>query len=147
MKEPSFRGYAAVASGLMLDRARADALRELVDADGLAPSLRLQIARALGLLADPHGVPALVASFKNAGTLAEVASTAEALGLIGDPGAVAPLLAVLEDPRQPPLNRGFAAAGLGLLAEKSDLPWTALFTVASNYRAKTPALAEIFDIL
>ena len=35
----------------------------------------------------------------------------------------------------------------GLLAEKTSLPWNAVFSVDSNYRAKVDALSEILDIL
>jgi hypothetical protein len=54
---------------------------------------------------------------------------------------------VLRDAGETPQRRGFAAVGLGLLAEKTDLPWSSRFTIDSNYRAKTAALIEIFDIL
>src|SRR5262249_13151485 len=102
---------------------------------------------SLGLMGDPKAIPALLDEFGHADTLYEVASTAQALGLIGDRRAVDGLVKVLEDGSQPPQRRGFAAAGLGLLGEKSDLPWTAIFEVASNYRAKTPSIKELFDLL
>ncbi len=149
LKEPSqsLRSYTAVGLGLMCANEAAEPLRAVLPKKGLDTTMRLQLARALGLLGDRRAVTDLVANFRTAETQVEAASTAEALGLIGDRAAVDPLLAVLQDEQQSGIRRGFAAVGLGLLAEKSELPWNAVFTVGSNYRARTPALAEIFDIL
>ncbi len=146
-KNQVLKSYVAIGLGLMGATEAAEPLRSVMGAKGLDASLRLQIARALGLLGDRQAVPLLVANLRAAETFVEVGSTVQALGLIGDRDAVAPLLELLNDGKQHALRRGFAAVGLGLLAEKSDLPWNAVFTVGSNYRAKTPALAEIFDIL
>ncbi len=145
--DPPFRGYLAVGMGLMLARDRADDLRALLVTKGAEPRMKLQLARALGLLGDPRAVDVLIEQLASADTISETASTAQALGLIGDRSAVAPLIALLQDARQVPVRRGFAAVALGLLAEKSELPWNAAFTAASNYRARTPAFREIFDIL
>jgi HEAT repeat protein len=146
-KNQILKSYVAIGLGLMDAREAAAPLRAVMKAKGLDPMLRIQVARALGLLGDREAVAALVENLQVADTLGETSATAQALGLIGDREAVDPLLAILGDERQPSLRRGFAAVGLGLLAEKGDLPWNAPFTVGSNYRAKTPALAEIFDIL
>ena len=146
-KNQVLKSYVAIGLGLMGAADATEPLRAALAAKGLDPSLRLQIARALGLLADRQSVPLLVENLRDADTFVEVSSTVQALSLIGDRAAVDPLLALLEDPKQHALRRGFAAVGLGLLAERTELPWNAIFTVGSNYRAKTPALAEIFDIL
>jgi HEAT repeat protein len=146
-RDPSFRGYAAIGIGLMLDRRHSDALLGAIDGKGLAPKFKLQLARALGLLGDPKAVATLLTQFKEATTLGEQTATVEAVGLIGDRDAIAPLIALVRDTSETGIRRGLAAVGLGLLAEKSELPWNAVFTVDSNYRAKTAALAEIFDIL
>ncbi|MSR47585.1 MAG: HEAT repeat domain-containing protein [Planctomycetes bacterium] len=146
-KNQVLRSYVSIGLGLLDADEAAAPLREALGSNGLDSGLRLQIARALGILGDRRAVPLLVENLTHANTFTEIGSTAQALGLIGDREAVEPLLGLLEDPKLPPLQRGFAAVGLGLLAEKSDLPWHAVFTVGSNYRAKTPALAEIFDIL
>jgi HEAT repeat protein len=146
-RDAPMRGYVAVAFGLMLDHKRADEVRDLIDDKGIETRFRLQLARSLGLLGDAGAVPTLLQTLEQAQSQYEVSSTVQALGLIGDRTAVDPLVKLFGDPSQVPLRRGFAAVALGLLAEKSELPWNAVFTVASNYRAKTPALAEIFDIL
>jgi len=146
-RDPALRGYLAVALGLLLDRGRADEMRLLLVQKGIDARFRLQLARALGLIGDPGAVGMLTRNLEQAETTHEVASTAQALGLIGDRSAVEPLIALLGDGEQAPLRRGFAAVALGLVAERTELPWNAIFTVNSNYRARTPALAEIFDIL
>ena len=146
-RDPALRGYLAVASGMLGDRSQAQPVRELLEKKGLDSQLRLQLARSLGLMADPRAIPALLENLRTAETVYETSSTAKALGLIGDRRAVEPLLALLADPQQAPLRRGFAAVGLGLLAEKSELPWNSIFTMATNYRARTATLVEITDIL
>jgi HEAT repeat protein len=146
-RDPSLRGYDAVALGLLLDRRHADLLLGALDGKGLEPRFKLQVARALGLLGDPKAVPALMRQFADATTLGETTATVEAIGLIGDRGAITPLVRMVGDAGETSIRRGLAAVALGLLAEKSELPWNAVFTVDSNYRAKTAALAEIFDIL
>jgi HEAT repeat protein len=146
-KDPALRGYVAVALGLLFDVEHSPMLREALTTPGASHVFKLQIARSLGLMGDPKAIPALLDEFTHAETLYEISSSAQALGLVGDRRAVDGLVKVLEDRAQPAQRRGFAAAGLGLLGEKSDLPWNAIFEVASNYRAKTPSLAEIFDLL
>ena len=58
-----------------------------------------------------------------------------------------PLLEILGNKSKQPLQRGFAEIALGILAEKSSLPWNVAFAVDANYRAKVDALSEILDLL
>jgi HEAT repeat protein len=146
-RDSSLRGYLAVGLGLMVSRRHSELLTTALDKKGLEPKAKLQLARSLGLLGDPNAIELLTRQFKEASTLQETSATVEALGLIGDRGAIAPLVTILRDERDTPLRRGFAAVGLGLLAEKTELPWNTRFTIDSNYRAKTAALVEIFDLL
>jgi HEAT repeat protein len=146
-RESPLRGYLAVGLGLMNSRRHSEALITALETKGVDSKAKLQYARALGLLGDAKAVDVLTRQFKESNTLQESSATVQALGLIGDRGAIVPLVAVLRDARETPQRRGFAAVGLGLLAEKTDLPWSTRFTIDSNYRAKTAALIEIFDIL
>jgi HEAT repeat protein len=145
--DQSLKGYIAVSLGLMRSNKKAEAFRKLITTKGLEPKFRLQLARALGLMGDTQAVETLVAYLQAAETQAESASAAQALGLIGDRSAVDPLLAILRNQSKQPQARGFAAVALGIIAEKTQLPWNAVFSVNSNYRAKVPALSEILDIL
>jgi len=150
MKESNdqpLKGYIAVSLGMMRYVAAADTLRDSIKQKGIDWRYRLNLARALGLMNDVAAVPTLVEELVNAKTLSESSSIAQALGLIGDKSAIDPLKNVLGDKAMNGKQRGFAAVALGLLAEKNDLPWNAEISVGLNYRAKTPAVAEILDIL
>jgi HEAT repeat protein len=125
---------------------KADSLRELIQTKGLGQRYRIQLARALGLMSDRAAVGPLIDCLRNAETIADSSSAAQALGLIGDRSTVAPLLAILNDPSTPGLTRGFTAAALGMIAEKTRLPWNAPFSVDSNDRAKFDVLAEILEV-
>lgn len=141
------KGYIAVSLGLMRDTTRAAALREEIKKKGLEQKFRLQLARALGLMSDAEALPDLIGYLKTAETLAEISSAAQAVGLIGDKSAVDPLLQIVKNESAQPMSRGFAEVALGILAEKTPLPWYIVFSVDANYRAKVDALSEILDIL
>jgi HEAT repeat protein len=141
------KGYIAVSLGLMRASKYNDSLREHILKKGLDQKFRLQLARSLGLMSDAQAVPTLIDYLQTAETIAESSSAAQALGLIGDRSAVEPLLSILKNKSKQPLQRGFAAVALGIIAEKTTLPWNAVFSVDSNYRAKVDALSEILDIL
>jgi HEAT repeat protein len=141
------QGYLAVALGLMRENTKAEILRSLITKKGFEQKFRLQLARALGLMSDTQAVSTLIDFLQSAETIAESSSAAQALGLIGDKSALEPLLAILKNKSKQPLQRGFAAVALGIIAEESDLPWNSVFSVDSNYRAKVGALSEILDIL
>jgi len=145
--DPPLKGYIAVGLGLMRANAHAAEMREEIQKKGLHPRYRLQLARALGLMGDLEALPALIRYLESAETLAETASAAQAVGLVGDRSAVKPLLEILGNKSKQPLQRGFAEIALGILAEKSALPWNVVFAVDSNYRAKVDALSEILDLL
>jgi HEAT repeat protein len=145
--DQQLKGYIAVSLGLMRVTKNVETLRALISKKGLEHKFRLQLARSLGLMSDTQAVPTLIDYLQTAETLTETASAAQALGLIGDKSATDPLLAILRNKSKQPTARGFAAVALGLLAEKTSLPWNAVFSVDSNYRAKVDALSEILDIL
>ncbi len=145
--DPSFKGYVALSLGLLRARERSELLRSELERPALAPLFETQLALALGLMGDPRAVPTLVARLSRADTFAEVSSDAQALGLIGDESAVEPLVLLLGDAKAPAARRGVAAVALGLLARKGDLPWNEPFRAASNYCARSVALAEIADLL
>ena len=145
--DQTMKGYIAVALGMMRANAAAESLRDSIKQKGIDWRFRLNLARALGLMNDVAAVPTLVEELINAKTLSESSSIAQALGLIGDKTAIAPLKTILADKSMNGKQRGFAAVALGLLAEKTELPWNTEISVGLNYRAKTAAVAEILDIL
>jgi hypothetical protein len=74
--------------------------------------------------------------------LSSQAAISSALGFIGDARSVDPLIAMLEDSQKTDLARGFAAAALGIVADKEDLPWNTKISVNINYRANTTTLTN-----
>jgi HEAT repeat protein len=145
--DQSLKGYIAVSLGLMHASTAAETLRDSIKQKGIDWRYRLNLARALGLMNDLAAVPTLVDELVSAKTLSESSSIAQALGLIGDRSSIQPLKTILADKSMSGKQRAFAAVALGLLAEKTELPWNAEISVGLNYRAKTTAVAEILDIL
>ncbi|MBU0755130.1 MAG: HEAT repeat domain-containing protein, partial [Planctomycetes bacterium] len=80
-------------------------------------------------------------------TLSVTSSAARALGVIGDISAISPLLKVMNDDSANKLARAFAVVALGILGEKTDLPWYSPIRENYNYRAKVPAIEEILTLL
>lgn len=144
--DPQLKGYLAEALGMLRHRPAAGPLRLLLTQDR-SPTVRLSAATALSLMQDRDAVPVLMESLARARTLAEVASCSQAVGRLGDRRALPGLIRIIEDRQLSGLARGFACVALGLLAEKTDLPWNTRLKEHANYRALVPELAEVFDIL
>ncbi len=145
-KERGLKGFCAIALGLLKANDAKETIRKYV-ADDADPKFRLQVATSLGLLGDVGATDLLVQQFQNAKTLNVISSLARAIGLIGDSKAVAPLISLVSDKRATGLARGFGCVALGLLAEKSDLPWNAQISMGINYRTQISSLKEVLDIL
>ena len=145
--DPDFRGYAAVALGFLKYTDAADEMRARVEDKTTTPTLRLQVATGLGLMGDPQATTVLIKALESAQTLGVSSAVAKALGLIGDRTAIDPLRKLALDTKVTPLTRAFACVALGLVCEKTDLPWNARISADNNYRARVPAIDEILDIL
>jgi len=146
-KEEDERGYTAVALGFLKYKDLGDKLRAQLKDKTIAPTFRLQVATGLGLMGDPDAVNTLVESLQDAQTLGVSSAVAKALGLIGDEKAVDPLKAIATDEAKQMITRAFAAVALGIVGEKSDLPWNARISADNNYRAQVNAIAEVLDVL
>ncbi|MEW6741211.1 MAG: HEAT repeat domain-containing protein [Planctomycetota bacterium] len=148
-RDPRLRGYLAVALGLMNCTDAIQPIQALLNVSHLDTNDCLNLARALGLLGDIASVGLLLDRLETAvdRSIAEASSLVQAIGLIGDATAAPPLLKILTDPRRSGLLRGFAAVGLGLLAEKTKQPWNACISIDLNYRSQTTAISEVLDIL
>jgi len=146
-KEIDFRGYASIALGFMNYTDASEALRGLCQNKSTTPTLRLQASTALGLMSDTQAVGTLIETLKTAKTLGVSSAVAKALGLIGDRDSIAPLKEVATDESLQKLTRAFACVALGIVGEKTDLPWNATISANNNYRAKTPSIEEVLDIL
>jgi len=76
-----------------------------------------------------------------------VGDQVSALGQVGDTRAIEPLRALLENTKNKDLARAFAVVALGIIGEKTPLPWNAQISANCNYGASTVALFEVLDIL
>ncbi|GJM20202.1 MAG: hypothetical protein DHS20C15_01170 [Planctomycetota bacterium] len=145
--EQDFRGYAGVALGFLQYQEAAEDLRSLVQNKAITPTLRLQAATALGLMSDTQAVGVLIETLDSARTLGVSSAVAKALGLIGDKESIAPLNKIAADDSRQKITRAFACVALGIVGEKTDLPWNAAISANNNYRAKVSSIEEVLDIL
>lgn len=156
-RDPELRGYCAVALGLMDARAHGPEILAMVKESKRQPELLRQASVALGLLGEREACPTLIELLLpldgNDPPLSVLAAAAASLGFIGDYRSVVPLVAVMGDTRQrTPLARAFAAAALGMVADRDDLPWNAAIAEEINYRASVYTLTDpsgcgVLDIL
>ena len=145
-KNKAFQGYLCLGLGLMNWKTATERICDIAKKGSVAV-LRLQAATALGLMGDREAVDVLILVLRNSRALPIVSSAAKALGLIGDKSAIGPLKEILADDSVSALGRAFAVVALGILGEKSQLPWNAAITANSNYSVRVDAIREIADIL
>ncbi|GJM21143.1 MAG: hypothetical protein DHS20C15_10580 [Planctomycetota bacterium] len=145
--DQTFRGYVAVALGFIQYFDASEVLRRQVQDKTITPTFRLQVATALGLMSDAEAVPVLVDTLANARTLGVSSAVAKALGLIGDRDSIGRLKGIAQDERRQKITRAFACVALGIVGERTDLPWNAAISANNNYRAKVSSIEEVLDIL
>ena len=136
------RGFAAVALGLLQARGSIERITKVVERSEYRPELLKRCAIALGLMGDKQVADALTSMLSESTSLASQAALAEGLGFIGDHRAVRPLGDMLSDPSITALARGFAAASLGLVGARDELPWKTPITTELNYRAAPETLND-----
>jgi HEAT repeat protein len=145
------RGYCAVALGLIEDRSAIAPIQEIIRESKYKPDLLKQAAIALGLLGDKELVPDLIGMLETATGLATQAAISTALGAIGDSRSIDPLVELLGNQSVTDSARGFAAAALGIVCDKEELPWNTKVSANINYRANTVTLTGggtgILDLL
>ena len=145
------RGYCAVALGLIEDRSAIAPIQEIIRESKYKPDLLKQAAIALGLLGDKELVPDLIGMLETATGLATQAAISTALGAIGDSRSIDPLVELLGNQSVTDSARGFAAAALGIVCDKEELPWNTKISANINYRANTETLTQggtgILDLL
>ena len=142
LRDDAARGHAAVALGLIGTPDVVPPLRELVAASKYRPVLLREAAIGLGLVGDEAVVPELVGMLGEAGALSSQAAIALALGHIGDLRSIEPLLQALRDPALTDRARAFAVVSLGLVGDRSPLPWNAAIARDVGY---TSGLASLHD--
>ncbi|MEW6743501.1 MAG: HEAT repeat domain-containing protein [Planctomycetota bacterium] len=146
-RDYSVAGHLAVALGLLQSEEAADLMREWIQEKGIDPVYRVTLARGLALMGDSRSVDILVRALAESHTVYETSSLAQAIGILGHRGAIDPLIEILKDPARPEACRDYAAAALGLLAEKTPLRWNARVTVGLNYCVPNATLALIAAVM
>ncbi|GJM20740.1 MAG: hypothetical protein DHS20C15_06550 [Planctomycetota bacterium] len=146
-QQDEFVGHASMALGLLRHTPAFHELSSLCADPRLQPDARLQVAMGLGLLARDDVLPVLLESLAGANSLDVLEGTANALGLVGDGRALGQLVELANDPQEPSLPRAFACVALGLLGERSELPFHVALREYNNYGAQVPAIAEMLRIL
>ncbi len=151
--EDEARGYVAVALGLVNDREAIASIQEIIKKAKYRPDLLKSAAIGLGLMGDKTIVEYLVTMLSESTGLSSQAAISSALGFIGDKRSIDPLIKLMQDKQKTDTARGFAAAAMGIVADKEMLPWNTKISVNINYRANTPTLTSpgagtgILDIL
>ncbi|MBM4016367.1 MAG: HEAT repeat domain-containing protein [Planctomycetes bacterium] len=144
---PELRGQLALALGMLKDRESIEPMRALVTDPALPPTTRIDVARGLALLGDGGFEGQLVDLLANAGDSNSAIAYAKALGLVGGTEAATALRALAEDRNRPEIQRGFAVVALGLLAEKSALPWNVPYLVDANFTVPLRSFDAIAELL
>ncbi|MCP5069547.1 MAG: HEAT repeat domain-containing protein [bacterium] len=148
-QDPSLRGYAAAAIGMMghaPKRIRVR-IREAL-AERRTEEMRVQCATALGLLHDTKAVPELIASIRTARNQSTKGQLLVALARIGDERAVQPLVDLVRAGRsEQNLTRALACASLGIVGDLESVPVLSRLSKDVNYRAGTNVMREVLSIL
>ena len=112
-------GYIALSLGLLRNQESKEELRSIVERSSYRPDLLRQVSTGLGLLGDKNLAPLLAEQLGGSRSVAVQAAAANALGLIGDRRTIQPLVEMLDDEVLTSLGRAFAAAALGLVADRA----------------------------
>jgi hypothetical protein len=143
MQDAEAKGYLCVSLGLLNYRGAIEDITEIVLKSKYRPALLQQAAIGLGLMGDNNVVDELVVMLKESKSLSSQASIVMALSFIGDSRSIDPLVSLLGDEGHTEAARGFAAVALGMIADRTLLPWNSDISCDLNYRASTPTLNAI----
>ncbi|KAA3604357.1 MAG: HEAT repeat domain-containing protein [Planctomycetota bacterium] len=146
VRDPQFRGYCAIALGLMKSGEAIAPLRTLLSESRRYPTLLHQVATALSLLQDRDAVPTLIDLLApkdgDRPPLAVLGAAAVAVGRIGDVRAMETLLAIAQDHRQSELAKAFAVVALGRIADPHERPLLSRYGEELNYYIFTDLLTD-----
>jgi HEAT repeat protein len=148
-QDPSLRGYAAAAIGMIGYAPKRIRLRiREALAERRTEEMRVQCATALGLLHDTQAVPELIASIRTARNQSTKGQLLVALARIGDERAVQPLVDLVRaEHSEQHLTRALACASLGIVGDLESVPVLSRLSKDVNYRAGTDVMREVLSIL
>lgn len=138
------RVHLACALGMVGNRDAIGALRTALFA-AQKPELRHEIARALGMLDDREGVRALLDELEDEANSADARSLACAVARLRDPSATERLVALVRERTKGGEIRSACCEALGLLAERTELPFTSRLTGDLNVHAGLEAPSEVIE--
>jgi len=145
--DESLRGYAALALGLLGARDAVDEMLACCASKSTSPGLREQVAVGLALLGARDVVPILLDVLQQVEVHPVSVSVARSLGRIGDAAAIGPLARIVSDASRQPSTRGLACVALGLLGERSQLPWNTGLKELRRDETRVAVLDLVLDIL
>lgn len=140
----SVRVHLACALGMVGYRDAVGVLKTALFAEQ-KPELRHEIARALGMLDDRDGARALLDELENEANSADARSLACAVARLRDPSATERLVALVRERTKGGEIRSACCEALGLLAERTELPFTARLTGDLNVHAGLEAPSEVIE--
>jgi len=146
-QDQELNGFTALSLGFLGFTEASDPLRATCGAKAIVPLYRMRLATALALLADDGADEALIALLAQGHAVGVNAAAARSLGLIGGVPALRTLQAMAADRDQSDIARAFACVAIGMICEKTPLPWNARLSADSNFRTLAPTLREALDIL
>jgi len=146
-QDQDLNGFTALSLGFMGYHTAADSLRGLCQAKTILPTYRMRLASSLALLADDGADEALIALIDQDHGLEVSAAAARSLGLVGGSPALQRLEAMAGDTRQADLASAFACVAVGMICEKTELPWNAALRADSNFHCLAPSLREVLELL
>jgi len=145
--DEDFKGCAALSLGMLDHRPAASELRRAFESKSISPTYGMRLATGLGLLADKEIIGTLIETLQTSKSLSVTSAMAKSLGTIGDASAIGPLTDVATNRRVPDIARAFACVAIGMICERTEIPWGARIARDNNYVASVPAISEILDIL
>lgn len=143
-----YKGYAAVAMGMIKYNTSVEYLRRVLDNANNQPVLKQQVAIGLGLMGNREVSGLLVKNLAEGKNAYVQSSITKALGYIGDRDAVKPLVEIMVNKKDhQDLTRAFACVALGTIGDDHDIPLLSELFVDHNYLASTSTLVELSRIL
>jgi HEAT repeat protein len=144
--DPALRIHCMTALGLAADADSVPSFRAALE-DEPDPRIRLAAAVALSILQDEGAGPALARLAEKGESAAVRSHSAYFLGIVGGADAAPVLVRILQDRTQPVLLRTFAAAGLGVLADRSPMPVLSALGADGNFRLPIDPAQEVATFL
>jgi HEAT repeat protein len=144
--DAGLRSHGITALGLMGDSDSAPAMRRIL-AEEDAPGLRLAAAISLAILGDPDAVPAVTLLARHGGSVQVRCHSCYFLGILGGPAAAKALVQAVEDGKEQMVVRMHAVAGLGVLADRSPVPYLSGLNADTDYLLPIGPMQEVATFL